>query len=199
MFGKYKRKLFILSVGMLTIAGLSLTGIPRAAAISDFCAQYGTGYCLNDWNNGGYGIDKGVKMYTGGTTNEGFIFQEVNRCGGHDVVTSSCPGSSSFNQRNLGEPIGQIRYGNLCVADTHNDGDADLGYCNDPFTGTGGSTGTIFVLGGLGGNLLVNLHWSGTAGTNVCLESGGSVGAPVYLTGACSGGSDNWGYYAEGP
>ena len=111
----------------LTLAVLSLASIHTAQAQTQMCAQSGSGYCLNDWNNGGYGNQ--VKMYSGGASNENFVAQHVNRCSGHDYVTSTCPGSSSFDSAHLGDPIYQIRYqpNGDCVADLNGSGVAYLG------------------------------------------------------------------------
>jgi hypothetical protein len=165
------------------------------AAAIDFCAQHGTGYCLNDWNNGGF-LNQ-VKMYQSGTSNEGFRIGTTTVCG-QGKVTSTCP----FNNRVidaqlLNDPIVKIYYlGNgLCLGSIiggSSNGAGNLQGCGDP-NGNGAGTGTIFVEHAT--LEYINKYWTNYANTYAYLCSGGASKGPVWLNfvGAYNG-SCSWEY-----
>jgi hypothetical protein len=161
--------------------GLTLAmGAAPAFAQTQICGNQGSGYCMNDWNNGGYGNP--VKMYNGNVSNEDFWVQKIDRCAGGSTVTSSCPFNDHNIDAGLGGTIFQIRYANtsLCLAANTANGQSVLGACNSVNTGTGGDTGTVYVGGDftLFSVYYTNLHNNGDL---YCVESGGNPGQPVYL------------------
>jgi hypothetical protein len=118
------------------------------ASTSQVCGNGGTGYCLNDWGGAGLSGDA-IKMYAGGTANDDFYVQAVNRCNGSYVATTSCPFSSSQNNNFAagGDVVEIVDTNNEseCVASTSSF-KAVLGSCADPLTGAGGANGVIMVL-----------------------------------------------------
>ena len=160
------------------------TGAAPAFAQTQICGNGGTGYCMNDWNNGGYGNP--VKMFNGNNSNENFTVQTINRCGG-----VSTGGNCPFVDHNLdaiGGKIVQIRYANtsLCIAANTANGQAVLGACNNVSTGTGGDTGTVFVDDGveLFSVYYTNQHNPNATGDSdepYCALSGGNPGQPLFL------------------
>ena len=170
---------------------LSSTGRhARSASASGiaFCAQNGTGYCLNDWNGGGLGNQ--VKMYGGGATNESFALINANVCGGNHYVTSTCPFShSDLNSEYNGHRIYEIEYtptaGSLCVGSKQFDAKGYLEYCG----GANRGYGVIMISAG---TEFINRYWSDQYDSAVALCSGGVSGGPVYLNGVIGGGSCNW-------
>jgi hypothetical protein len=180
-------------VAVVSMAALTLAvglGTPAAvASTSQVCGLAGSGYCLNDWGGGGQPGDA-VNMYYGGTANDDFYVQEVNRCNGYYKVTSSCPFGNSLDSQYAGDDIVQIVYTNnqsQCVATMGGDYDstfATLNSCANPVTGAGGADGVIDVISGTcyqsggTGDTFVNRYWS-TPGSVAFLDSGGAVGAPA--------------------
>lgn len=132
-------------------AGLGIQAV--SAANSAVCGNGGTGYCLNDWGGAGNTNDA-VKMYYGGTRNDDFYVQDVNRCSGDDKVTSSenlqpdCPfASATLDGFFKGDTIVQITDTDSeteCIGSTSSD-NAVLTPCADPLGGSGGGQGVIMV------------------------------------------------------
>lgn len=132
-------------------AGLGIQAV--SAASSAVCGNSGTGYCLNDWGGSGNTNDA-VKMYYGGTRNDDFYVQAVNRCSGGDKVTTSenlqpdCPfASASLDAFFQGDTIVQITDTDSqteCVGSTGSD-NAVLTPCANPLSGSGGGQGVIMV------------------------------------------------------
>jgi hypothetical protein len=184
------------AIGALTLAlsvGLALAAnvTPANASQPQICGNYGSGYCLNDWNGGGSG--NAVKMETGGNTNEDFVAEGVTACSGGDIVTPTCPfATRSIDAHLQGWQIIQVKYvpKGLCIA-TNSSGGAVLGTCANPNTGSGGSDGVIMVKfpvapcqGGYpdGYYYYVDRYWSDAYGTEETLASGGNPGVQAYLT-----------------
>ncbi|HEY3958638.1 MAG TPA: hypothetical protein VGM53_35190 [Streptosporangiaceae bacterium] len=176
------RKILVTLTGLaaLTAVGMSPASASTAQAVSplfstEICAQAGTGYCLNDWSDGGSGA--AVKMYTSGTANDYFetVGLTAYHYGGYE-----------------GYEIVPNGHQTLCVG-TDASANANLGACPNPH---GGSTGSnIWIengacdVGSLTGTLLVNIYWSNKYGTNAFLVSGGSVGAQAKITTSLAGAS----------
>jgi hypothetical protein len=195
-------------VALPTAAALALAvglGTPTAeASTSQICGNGGSGYCLNDWGGAGQPGDQ-VNMYYGGTRNDDFYVQEVNRCNGYYKVTSTCPFShTAWDEDLYGDDIVE-------VVDTNNEGEcvatmggsfdpnyASLGSCANPVSGSGGANGVIDVLWPQScGDFLLNRYWTdANEGDETFLASSGYVGGPAYFvsSGTCWGG-----FYLSGP
>jgi hypothetical protein len=187
-----------LPAAALTLAlGLSTQA---QATPSQVCGNGGTGYCLNDWGGAGASGDA-IKMFNGGTTNDDFIVQEVNRCSGHDTVqstakgnTTNCPFSdTSLDAHFAGKTIVQIVYTNnetQCVGGGAGVS-AALASCANPLSGSGGGTGVIQVMysqtcfNGFSGTVFVNRAISDVDGTS-WLVSGGNPGTLAEYIGAAN-------------
>jgi hypothetical protein len=185
---------------VVALPGLVLTlvvgvGVQAAgASTSQVCGNGGTGYCLNDWGGGGASGDA-VKMYYGGTANDDFYVQEVNRCSGQDTVQSvyyhdstNCPfGNTGLDQQFWGDPIVQITYTNnesQCVGSTSSDY-AVLASCANPISGSGGGTGVIMVTveapcSSHTDFAFADRYASDQHGRAYWLTSGGNVGVQAY-------------------
>jgi hypothetical protein len=176
---KFKHRIIAMAAAVGLSGALTLAvGIVPAAASQQICGDYGSGYCLNDWGNGGVGNP--VKMYYGSSSNEDFYVQPIDRCAGGDHVTATCPFSSqSLDSDLIGMEIVQVQYaGGGCIATTtgvNNAGAAVIGNCNKVSTGSGGSDGTVDVIWY---DSLANIYWSnnGVNGDLACLQSGGNPG-----------------------
>jgi hypothetical protein len=187
-----------MAILVLTTA-FSAAGAANAQTQS-LCGDGGSGYCMNDWGNGGSGNP--VKMYYGGYSNDSFFLEAVDLCSSSSYVTSTCPFTNTAIDRSLeGEWIAQIVYTNngLCVG-TNSDGDGVLTGCNSTTSGTGGGTGTIVVLASNSGcpqtnsqGILVNRYYTDVNSVDEEEASGGSVGSNLNLengtSGTCWGGS----------
>jgi hypothetical protein len=197
---RVKKAAIYCSMAILVLTTLlSIAGTANAQTQS-LCGDGGSGYCMNDWNNGGSGNP--VKMYYGGYSNDSFFLEAVDLCSSDPFVTSSCPFTNTAIDRALeGEWIAQIVYSNngRCIG-TNSEGDGVLANCNNTTTGTGGGTGTIVVLGSNNGcsqtnsrGILVNRYYTDVNGVDEELASGGSVGSNLNLeagdSGTCWGGS----------
>ena len=161
---------------------------PTHAAQLQFCAQIGSGYCLNDWNGGGLGNQ--VRMYPGGASHESFALVTANVCGGNHYVTNTCPFShSGLNSQYHGHSIVEVLYtpsnGSLCVGSKQFDAKGYLEYCS----GANRGYGVIMIQSG---NAYINRYWSDYYNSAVNMCSGGSSGGPVYLNGILGGGSCLW-------
>lgn len=168
-----------------------------SASTTQVCGNGGSGYCLNDWGGRGASGDA-IKMYYGGTTNDYFFVQKVNRCDGGDTVTSTayndpsnCPFADTMLDHDLrGYSIVQITYINnttMCVASTGSYY-AVLGSCADPLSGSGGAQGVIMVLSQqTGGYVFIDRYVSDQSGAQAFLTSGGNVGVQA----------NYYGYYGE--
>ncbi|HSW80520.1 MAG TPA: hypothetical protein VLG47_07115 [Candidatus Saccharimonadales bacterium] len=169
-----------------TINNSGKTDYRAANAIqTEFCAQWGSGFCLNNWNNGGYGNT--VRMYRSGATNENFSAHFANVCGGNHFVTSTCPFNNRFHDYNhdyLNDPIYVIKYNpsGLCVGNTNADGRGYLKNC-------GSGNGAWFVAPG---SAYINVSY--TSNTNVLhyLCSGGVSGGFVNINPTYASGTCNW-------
>jgi hypothetical protein len=179
------------AVVLLTATALA-AGFGTQAALastSQMCGNGGTGYCLNDWGGAGQPGDA-IKMYAGGTTNDDFYVQAVNRCNGSYIATTSCPFSSSANNNfAAGGDIVQIVDTNNeseCVASTTSF-HAVLGSCANPISGAGGANGVIMVThfaecsGGLGDVGFIDRYASDAQGLS-WLASGGNPGVQAYYS-----------------
>jgi hypothetical protein len=115
----------------------------RASQVA-ICGNNGTGYCLNDWNNGGNGSP--VKMYWGNNSNEHFVAVGLTFYCNNGRVSASqnCPFSHhNLDQMFNNDIILEIQYSNgLCVAANGN-ADAVLGAC--PTSTTSPANGTVMV------------------------------------------------------
>jgi hypothetical protein len=179
------------ALGLAGVLALGAGIAPAAASQQQICGDYGSGYCLNDWGNGGIG--NAVKMYYGNSSNEDFYVQAIDRCGGGDKVTASCPFTNrSIDSDLIGDEIVQVRYGGNCIASSAG-GAAVMGKCNTPSTGNGGAMGTVDVIW-LGS--LANIYWANEAAGDVaCLQSGGNPGlqATYLVEYAGEPGCTSWG------
>jgi hypothetical protein len=181
---KSRLGVFLAVVGLATGAALAINVAP-AFAMSQMCVSGGSGLCLNDWGNGKSGAL--VKMYYGGVANDNFGEQLVDRCAAASVVTRNCPFTdTNVDNALLGSPIVQVKFfgsGGGCLGLSHLDGDAHMGSCNSPGTGTGGTFGTVWV-DDLSGHLISvgeTNDLGGNSGSMVGLMDGGQVGLPAYL------------------
>src|ERR1700723_4600861 len=100
-----------LVLGGAGAATLAVPGGVAHATQQQICDSSQSGYCLNDWSNGGSGTSAPIKLYTANKSNEDFAEQPIERCGGTVVVGPNCP----FTDKNvdsdfLGDPIVQIKY-----------------------------------------------------------------------------------------
>jgi hypothetical protein len=127
-------------------------------------------------------------MYYGGVANDDFYVQDVNRCGGRDMVTAisfgdaaNCPfGTVALDNDFRGQHVVQIVDTNSeteCVGSTSSD-TAVLASCADPLSGSGGGQGVIMVqsLGGTPPNPFVSRFVSDQHSTAHFLTSGGNPG-----------------------
>jgi len=136
-------------------------------------AGYGSGECMNNFSGGGY-----VEGYPAGNSNEVFIAQGIDRCGGGEVVTSTCPFTNhSMDTALKGDPIFQIQAKNDsgviqgCTADIYDNALVTLGSCNSLTTGTGGSFATVLVQAP--NFSLVDVGWTNDEGSWYQLNSNG--------------------------
>lgn len=176
------------------VARPAVTRAVTAAPASQICGNAGSGYCMNDWNNGGSGSP--VKMYNGGYANDDFFTEYVDRCTVASV-TPTCP----FNDRNLdahynNSPIFQIVYApnGLCVvAGASGGAQAALGKCANTNTGQGGANGVLQVKAASSScphGVAINVFWTNSNNLVHYLLSGGNPGQPLYLN---SGSYTCWG------
>ena len=201
--GKIVKFVALPGAALALVVGLGVH--PAGASTSQVCGNGGSGYCINDWGGAGRSGDQ-VNMYYGGTSNDDFYVQAVNRCSGHDTVQSTdwhnatnCPfGNKTWDSDLHGDYIVQVTYTNNsveCVASKGSNVDsfyAVLGVCANPLNGSGGANGVIDVLlPQQGCDFLVNRYWTdASGGPEVSLESSGYVGGPAYFLnpGTCWGG-----------
>jgi len=190
--------LWIVSPALASSGPIAQPAATRAVAApaSQICGNAGSGYCMNDWNNGGSGSP--VKMYYGGYANDDFFTEYVDRCTVHNV-TPTCP----FNDRNLdahynNSPIFQIVYApnGLCVvAGASGGAQAALGKCANTNTGQGGANGVLQVKASsssCSNGVAINVFWTNSNNLVHYLLSGGNPGQPLYLNSGsytCWGGS----------
>lgn len=196
------RAIRVITLPMALTLALGLSTQAQATP-SQVCGNGGSGYCLNDWGGGGHSGDV-IKMFNGGTTNDDFFVQKVNRCSGRDTVEATlrgspinCPfGNTSLDVDFFGKTIVQIVYTNnesQCVGATG--ATATLESCAQPITGAGGGNGVIQVMysttcNGIGGTVFLNRALSDVNGDS-WLVSGGNPGvAADYegFEGTCWGG-----------
>jgi hypothetical protein len=186
---RFRKRPFALLSVFVMVATLSLLspGTAHAAQVQ-VCGNNGTGYCLNDWGNGG--LNNPVKMYWGNNSNEHFVAVLTSWCNnGH--VRSDCPFQhASLNQQYDGANIVQIEYLNGYCIGTNANADAVLGLC--PNANATPSNGTIMIEprtpcgGGVGNGpstYLVDRYWSDVAGSSSYLRSGGNPGVQAYYSG----------------
>lgn len=186
----------VLMLAVLAALGLTVgTGVKPAFAQDEVCGNSGQGYCLNDW--GGQGADgDAVKMYYGGSDNEGFTWQVIDRCNSRGTVTATCPlndhalDATLYNHGVNPAETEQLRYfGTQCLATipvgASNAGKAILGECNNAATGSGGSAGTVFITSSTAEWDISN-YWSNQDFAVSCLMSGGNPGVQAYYSGGVS-------------
>lgn len=178
---RMRRSPSLILVGAAALAVALLTGGTAQAQISQVCGNAGTGYCLNDWNNGGSGNP--VKMYYGGYTNDDFYYEFEYICNGTDIVQvypgGGCPFTpgTGLNSLYKNDYILEIHYANRdnCVATTSG-GLAVLGSCAES---SGGASDGVFMVANpncSGGDYLVDRYWSDLGNTTYTLASGGNIG-----------------------
>jgi hypothetical protein len=173
-----------MAVAMLGI-GLS---IPSAfgGTTPNICGNGGTGYCLNDWNNGGSGSQ--VKMNYGHTPNSDFSFVSLSfMChDGHvhaNAPYGPCPftNGSGLNTQMDGANIFALRHSNgLCVGTTSSDVNTIMTDCPDSY-GNGGGWSTIYAEATnancqSGPWFAESRYWSDAYTSLSSLQSGGNVG-----------------------
>lgn len=178
---------------LLSAVGLAVgSGAVPALASGQICAQAGSGYCLNSWNN--QGIGGSIKMGQNGWPNQGFHTVHLTGACGGGFVTSSCPNATAGTFL-FGEPIEEIKFDGStggCVGSGNADDRAFLVVCPDN-NGNGGGWGSIWIQDGTCGTgavLLANSHFTGNDGSVRKLISGGAVGAQALVdstTGSCWG------------
>jgi hypothetical protein len=186
------RVIAIPAAALALTAGLGIQAV--SAASSAVCGNAGTGYCLNDWGGNGNANDA-VKMYYGGTRNDDFYVQDVNRCSGGDKVTTSenlqpdCPfADTQLDAFFQGQTIVQITDTDSeteCVGSTGSD-NAVLTPCADPLSGSGGGQGVIMVEipKSTGGDVFLDRFViDQTSGNNGYLTSGGNPGVQANFNG----------------
>lgn len=175
-------------------------------SITELCGNGGSGYCLNDWNNGGN--NNPINMYYGGYANNAFgIYQLIAMCNHGKVEIlpgGGCPFAvgSGLNSKLNGAPIYAIAYNNdpgYCLGTGNTDPNAILTPCPSS-SGTGGGWGTIFVLAGTPGVCssshqfyFTSVHWSFLDGELAALQSGGNPGVQAFVT-SFGPASTCWGY-----
>jgi hypothetical protein len=157
---------------------------PQAAA-DEICAQFGGGYCLNDWNGAGSGGV--VKMYNSGYTNDNWQQNGLSGYCDNGYVSESpaCPfpNGGQLNSDYNGDPIVEIKssVSGACIG-TDIYANVNLGPC-PPSSGGTGSNIWVIVSQSYNSYELVNVYWSERHGNNstAVLESGGSIGAQAYV------------------
>jgi hypothetical protein len=173
----------MLAIGVLVVAigaGAYIVnkhaGQNASASTPNYCAQNGTGYCLNDWNGLGWG--NWVKMYSAGASNEDFITRDAGNC---PTVTSSCPfsgksWSGSWNKSLLNKHVQEIRdsTNSLCVGTGVQDSRTFLKDCVSNPT-------TLFVRSG---TTMINVSWTNQYNLAQILCSGGAIGVAAVVTDA---------------
>lgn len=102
MWGRAIRVLILPAA--LTLA-LGLTTQAQATP-SQVCGNGGSGYCLNDWGGAGHSGDV-IKMFNGGTTNDDFFVQKVNRCSGSGYRRGHLEGQPNL-RRVRGHLLGRL-------------------------------------------------------------------------------------------
>lgn len=187
-----KKTWYFISVLVTSLALVGFTGGVAQAAQTEICGNAGTGYCLNDWNDGGNG--NAVKMYYGGNSNEDFYAVQVTSWCNHGKVDLSCPFThAALDKMYNGDVIFEIDYGpgtsELCVGV---DQYADAVLANKcPSVDATPSNGTVFVQpktpcgtgpGGAPATYAVNRYESDVAGSTSYLRSGGNPGVQAYFS-----------------
>lgn len=178
-------KLKFAVIAIAALLGITLfTGGTAQAQPSAVCGNAGSGYCLNDWGNGG--SQNPVKMYYGGYANDYFGVFSEDICSGSHYVTPSCPFQHpGLDSKYLNDIIVEVQYLNagsghgLCAA-TSGGATAVLGDCVE--TGHA-QDGVIMVLDPScsGGYHLVDRYWSDLDDTTNTLTSGGNIGVQAYF------------------
>lgn len=158
---------------------LSLYGAPRQSQTQEFCTNFGSGNCLNDWN-GSHIQGAVIKMFTAHQSNETWEYQSIDPCNSTQVgqdadeVTSTCPFvvGSGLNGKYLGDQIFQLYYpaANKCLGTVtgtgSNTGQGILTGCNSP-QGAGGGDGTILVTAPGNDDSIIDRYWTNQSPSTV--------------------------------
>jgi hypothetical protein len=158
----------ITALAVCAVLGFGLKVAPPAAAQPvEQCDD--SGECLNLWNGGPY-----VNTYGGDVGNSAVSIEYIDgRCDKGDTTTANCPYSGVPAGLLIFQLLNNVEPGN-CIGDFNGSStDARVGgfdACNNPGSGSGGSYGTVFFMGGgscppgAGGLVPVqywSAHWPG--------------------------------------
>jgi hypothetical protein len=149
-----------------------------AAAQVQICGNGGSGYCMNDWGNGG--SLSPVKMYYGNSSNESFGVIPVDPCHDGGTVNSTCPFTSRYlDSYYAGDPVLELEYApkGLCVGTTGS-GTAELAGCGNSYA-NGAGDGTIVV--NVGSGNLVDRYWTNRDDESLFVCSSGRLGGPLEM------------------
>jgi hypothetical protein len=166
------------AIGLMLGMALTAGAGPAFASTYTVCENGSGPYggpllCLNDWSGSGT-----VKMYADGSSYEDFTLQIINRCYADGVITPNCSSLSPVIDADYNDGGGttvQILYNptGQCLALN-----AELSNCNNTGSGTGGATGTVFVLSNSTNQIMSN-YYTGEYGFVVGLYGENSSGGTV--------------------
>jgi hypothetical protein len=174
-------------------AGVGAPGTaPLTHGITEQCGNGGSGYCLNDQNNGGEASS--VQMWYGGVSNDAFTVVPLSlMChDGHvhaNAPYGPCPftSGSGLNSQLNGATIFSIGYQNgLCVGTTSSTLFTLMTGCPDAL-GNNGGWGTIQISAlGPACNASYkyyaeNRYWSDAYGAQSSLQTGGNPGVQASI------------------
>jgi hypothetical protein len=175
------------------LAALALAAsiaVSAAAASAEMCGNHGSGYCMDDWNDGGY--TNPVKMYYGGGNNEYFGAIQVDPCHSHYRVTWSCPFTKKRWDRTYhNDPVVEIAYSSGLCLGTASTGDGELQPCGYDQYGDGAGGGTIMVNDLHGA--LIDRYWTNKTGTLRRVCSSGYLGGAVFTSYLGTNAGCEWG------
>jgi hypothetical protein len=197
-----KHATLFLAAAVSAIAILASAGTaPAYAAPNPGVSDVSASWYLNEW---GGNTDAGgpVKIYQAGANNEFWGVESIDRCNStpSGTVTHTCPFQlgSGLNDAYFGHSIVQFYYrshSTTCVGTDTSSGLAINRSCNNVNNGTGGGTGTVFILNTFQNPFrydAINLYWTGQFNNNVnfMCSNGASNGASISLShsaGTCGG------------
>jgi hypothetical protein len=192
--GSWAKAAGLIAVAVGLTLGVGVTPAHASASVQ-ICAQHGTGYCLNDWGDGGSGNP--VKMYDNDyTQNNNFELDLIDACDGNDYITSACEsgwGSEGSYLAEIQAVTFEIQYVNdpfYCVGTNTSTGEAILVACGT-ITGSGAGYGAIMAGVDVSGvcspayNLgeeATDRYWDSNEDALYFLQSGGAIGAQALFT-----------------
>lgn len=201
------RRRALLALGAIAVSVTTALALstPAHAFVNDDqeCAQQGTGYCLNNWNNGDIGAS--IKMGQSGWTHQNFTTRTLTTMCNNGHVTPTCPfQSDNVNSQLNGGLIVAIPYEGSqggCVGSGQFDNRTFLVVCPDS-SGNGGGWGSIWIVSANTTNCpsnlgfdAVNRHFTDLGGTTQLhiLRSPGATGQYAIADSTNFDGSACWG------